>query len=133
MASFSDTAFSTSGFSDAAFDIGTEAATGSKGWPGEYRKHRERDFSEELSAKHRLREQIRAALEGPVEVSQAVEEAISEYVRPQKTDSRYMPLDARIDWDRIYRNLAQVEATVLMHIAWASEEDDDEDLLLLNG
>lgn len=133
MAAFSDTAVSTSAFSDAAFDIGSESAAASKGWPGEYTKHRERNFSEELSAKHRLRAQIRAALEGPVEVAEAVEEAISEYVRPQKTDSRYLPLDARINWDRIYRNLAQVEATVLMHIAWASEEDDDEDLLLLNG
>ena len=128
--SFSDTAFGKdTAFSSAAFDFGGAAPVVSVG--GHYgKKRRERDFSEDREARHRLREQIRDAIEGPQ--AAVVQTAISEYIRPQKQDARLLSLDERIDWDKIYRNLEMVEATMLMHIAWA-EDDDDEDLLLLNG
>ena len=107
----------------------TSTTVVTKGFAG-WKKHRPRDFTEERKAKEFLREQIRSAVEGPQ--AEVVKAAISEYIRPQKTDSRALTLDQRIDWDKIYRNMEIVEATVLMHIAIA-EDDDDEDLLLLNS
>ena len=94
------------------------------------KKIKPRDFSPEREARARLREQIREALEGPAR--QTVEAAIKDYVHPQKFDTVYVPLDSRIDWQKIYDNMQLVETTVLMHLQMA-EDDDDEDFLLLNG
>ena len=130
MSAFSDSAFSTSALSDAAFDFGSApVVVDTKGWPGR-KKRRERFFDDERRARARLREQIRYALEGPH--TEQVQAAISEYIAPQRTDSRYIPVAERVRWDLLYRNLELAETAVLMHMA-AAEDDDDEDLLILNG
>ena len=134
MASFSDSAFGKdTAFSSGAFDFGAGPApttvTGGHFLPR--KKAKQRDFPEEREAKALLREQVRQAVEGPH--AEAVQEAIQEYIHPQKSDSRYVPVQDRIDWVKIYRNMELVEAMVLMHIAQAEEDEDDEDFLLLNG
>ena len=130
---FSSTAFDTNAFDTNAWDFGTgptPTTTVGGHFAGRKKRHHERDFTEELSAKHRLREQIREAIDGPH--AEVVQAAISEYIRPQRSDARALSLDERINWDAIYQNLERVELTVLTHIAMA-EDDEDEDLLLLNG
>ena len=136
MSAFSDTAFGkNTAFSDAAFDFGAGPAPAASGghFAGKRKPRRRREmFAAEISARARLREQIRTALYGPEHIAQATEEAIAEYIAPQKTDSRYLAPEERIRWDLLYRQLDLVEASVLLHIV-AAEEEDDEDWLLLNG
>ncbi len=120
-----DTAFSSLAF---AFDTGpTPPPTTFGGHFG--KKHRERDFTEEVEAKKRLREQVRLAVEGPQ--AEVAQEALKDYIHPQKSDSRYVPVEHRIDWAKIYKDMEMVELTLLLHLA-AAEDEEDDDFMLLN-
>lgn len=134
MAAFSDGAFGkNTACSASAFDFGGAAVVVvTKGWPGTKKRKTDEAWREERDARDRLKARIRMAMDGPPHVAAAVQDVLSEYIAPQKSDARYVPLDARIRWDEIYRQLDLVEAQVLMHVA-AAEDEDDEDWLLLNG
>lgn len=128
MASFSSSAFLTDAFSDQAFDFGapTPVTTTTGGhFGGRRKKHREEDVSHSRQARERLRESIRSAIEGPA--APAVEAALARFARPQATDSQYLPLLDRIDYDSLAGRIAEIEAL----IATAIEDDEDEDILLL--
>jgi hypothetical protein len=130
--SYSDSAYSTSAFSTGAFDFGTApppVVTVGGHFAGR-KKRKPHDYADERAAKARLREQIRAALEGPH--AEQIEQALSAYISPQKTDTRYVPVTERVRWERIYDALGTVELLLLSHLQMAEDEEDD-DLLLLNG
>jgi len=127
---FSSSAFDTNAFSVLAWDFGTTPPPVVVRGGHFGKKHKEREFSAELQAKRRLHDQIVQAFDGPH--AEAAEEALEAYLAPVAPETRYLPPVERIQWDKIYRQLDQVEMALLVHIA-AAEDDDDEDVLLLNG
>jgi hypothetical protein len=128
---FSSSAFDTNAFSVLAWDFGTTpppvVVRGGHFGKKRHEEHREREFSDELEAKQRLRQQIVEAMDGPH--AEVIEEVLSDYIAPEKA---YLPPIQRMQWDKIYRQLDHVEMALLLHLSIA-EDDDDEDWLLLNG
>lgn len=134
---FSDTAFGkNTAFSDAAFAFGTPSpvvVSAGGHFGGRRKKHREEDVSATREDRDELRRTIRAAIDGPEHISEAVAEAMKPFARAQASDARFIPLDARIDWGMLDSRFAEIDRILSAAIRQAEEDDDDEDLLLLNG
>ena len=115
MASFSDTAFSTSAFSDQAFSFtgGPTPVLVIDTHDDPYKKRRE--------AKSTLREQIRVALEGPKAKELAHE--LETVASPQVADSVFVPLVDRIDYEALGRTRV-AEILEAMREAQAQEEEE---------
>lgn len=133
-AAFSDTAFGkNTAFSDAAFAFGTSVITSTGGhFGGRRRKRRDEDVSHSITAREKLRADIKRAIDGPEYVSEAVLEALQPFTRTQATDSILVPLVQRIDWDAFGNRMDEIESVLTQAIRQGEEDDEDEDLLLLH-
>lgn len=92
----------------------------------EERKRRDRSYRKR---RKRLREQLEAAFNS--EYGIVAEQALAEFIEPQKTDAVARPVIERFDFEGAWRRYEEVVAR-LERLARLAEEDDEESTLLFS-